>query len=727
MQPFLAKHCTMCHSAKAKVANLDLEKYKNPSLVLANQEIWDKIVRKIRTGEMPPKGRPAPAPADIKAVTEWLQAEYARYDKSGKHDPGRVTARRLNRPEYNNTIRDLTGLDLRPADQFPIDDSGYGFDNIGDVLSVSPALMEKYLTAADRITKAAIALPKVYKETSDRYRSDRTRTAGFPGSMEVKHAFPIEADYDIRIAVAGRRSTEEEGLKVVAQFDGKDEKTIDAFTPLNRPRVLDVQIRPKPGSHTIRAFLTDSGGKPFQEDKGLLVEYIEVRGPRNPAPFAPPPSHRQILICGEWPGKYDDACMRAIVENFARRAFRRPVTPREVDGFVRYAKAARDEGEVPEIALRYSLQAILVAPQFLFRIERDAKPHDPDARHPIDEFELASRLSYFLWSSMPSDTLFQLAQSKQLRKPGVLETQVQSMLADSRFTGFIDNFVGQWLELRNLDEVKPAPEKFPAFDEELRQAMKRETQLFFESVVKEDRSIVDFLDARYTFLNERLARHYGIPGVVGKEFRKVELNTPQRGGLLTMASVLTVSSYPNRTSPVIRGKFLLENFLNAPPPPPPPDVPSLEESAVGITGTLRQQMEKHRANAICASCHVRMDALGFGLENYDATGAWRDKDGSFPINAAGSLPGGLTFQTPSELKAILKSEKDDFAQCLAEKLLTYALGRGLEKNDRTFVRQIVRSVAADNYRFSRLIREVVKSPAFQSRRGEAKDDKLTAE
>ncbi|MBI3683140.1 MAG: DUF1592 domain-containing protein [Acidobacteria bacterium] len=715
VQPFLSRNCTFCHSAKAKVANLDLEKYKSASAVLADQDLWEKIARKVRTGEMPPQGRPKPDPAQIKPLLDWLDTEYARYDKSLKPDPGRVTTRRLNRAEYNNTIRDLTGLDLRPADAFPVDDSGYGFDNIGDVLSISPALMEKYLTAAEGITRAAIAVPRAYKETSDRYRTDRVKPGGPGWVLEVKHAFPIEADYDIRIGLAGRRPPQDEGLQVIALVDGAMQKSFEVYVPENRPRILDFRIRPQAGAHLLKAVLADKENKPLDADKALLVESIEVRGPYNPAPFVPPVSHKAILICGQWPGKYDDACRKRIVAEFARRAFRRPVTPQEVEGFDRYAKLALEDGETPEAALRYSLQAILVSPHFLFRIERDARRGES---HPVSEFELATRLSYFLWSSMPDETLFQLARNRQLRKPGILEQQVKRMIADARFAGFVDNFAGQWLELRNLEEVKPAPEKFPQFDDELRRAMKKETQLFFEHVARQDRGIIEFLDARYTFLNERLARHYGIPGVQGPEFRRIELNTSQRGGLLTQASLLTVSSYPTRTSPVIRGKYLLENFLNAPPPPPPPNVPNLETEGVGVTGTLRQQFEKHRSNAVCASCHVRMDALGFGLENYDAIGAWREKDGSLPIDSTGELPGGRKFSSPAELKAILLSEKEDFAQCVTEKMLTYALGRGLEKQDRPVVRQIVRSVAADDFRFSRLVLEIVKSAPFQMRRAE---------
>ncbi|MFN7934519.1 MAG: DUF1592 domain-containing protein [Bryobacteraceae bacterium] len=709
IQPFLNRHCTMCHNPKAKLGNLDLQRFTSAEKVLAEQDVWDKVAAKITHGEMPPKGRPVPASGETEALRKWLTTEYARYDKRSDHDPGRVTARRLNRFEYNNTIRDLTGLDLKPASVFPPDDSGYGFDNIGDVLSLSPALMEKYMNAASQVLREAIATPRTYKEMNDRYRVDRVPQTGPPGSIEVKHRFPVEADYTIRIAMAGRRVAEGESLRVNADLDGKTE-TFDAATPPNRPRILEWKIRTQPGTKSIKAQYS----APVEN---MLIEYLEVRGPYNPAPFTPPPSHSRILVCGEWPGKYDDACIRQIVETFARRAFRRPVTAAETEKYTRIALAAKQDGESPEQAIRYALQGILVSPHFLFRIERDTKP---GAAHPVSNFELASRLSYFLWSSMPDDALLEAA------KTGKFQGQTARMIADPKFSSFIENFTGQWLELRNLDEVKPTPEKFPQFDNALREAMKKETQLFFASLIRDNGSILDLIDAPYTFLNERLARHYGIQGVEGPEFRRVALNTPQRGGVLSHASILTVSSYPNRTSPVIRGKFLLENFLNAPPPPPPPNVPSLEESAGAMGGTLRQQMEKHRTNAVCASCHQRMDTLGFGLENYDAIGAWRDSEGGVRIDPSGALPGNRAFNSPAELRHILKSEKDAFAQCVTEKLLIYALGRGLERNDRTFVRQIVHNVAANGYSMQRLIEEVVNSAPFRMRRAEAARDKVAS-
>jgi hypothetical protein len=380
---------------------------------------------------------------------------------------------------------------------------------------------------------------------------------------------------------------------------------------------------------------------------------------------------------------------------------------------------AKAERMTTEQGIQLAIQAMLVSPYFLFRVERDPNPIDPARVHRISDIELASRLSYFLWSSTPDDELLGLAEAGKLHMPGILDPQVKRMLDDPRSAALADNFAGQWLETRNLDSVKPDPQKFPDWGPELRDAMKTETRMFFESVLREDRPLSEFLDARYTFLNERLAKHYGIAAVTGPDFRRVELSTSQRGGILSQASVLTVSSYPTRTSPVIRGKYVLQNILGAPPPPPPPDVPPLDEEAVGNTGSMRQQLEKHRANATCASCHSRMDMLGFGLENYDAIGKWRTTDGKFPVDASGTLPGGKSFSSPAELRVLLKADLSDFSRCLIEKMLTYALGRGLERYDNRTVDQINRNLAASGYGLRSLVHEVVGSFPFQSRRGEA--------
>jgi hypothetical protein len=417
-----------------------------------------------------------------------------------------------------------------------------------------------------------------------------------------------------------------------------------------------------------------------------------------------------------------------ILSTLARRAYRRPVTKAEVAALARFVELARSEGRTVEQGLQLALQAILVSPHFLFRIERDPDPTDAARVHRISDVELASRLSYFLWSSMPDEELLGLAEAGKLRAPGVLDTQVRRMLADPRAGALADNFAGQWLEIRNLDSVKPDPQKFPAWGPELRDAMKTETRLFFETLLRDDRPLSEFLDARFTFLNERLAKHYGIDGVSGPDFRRVDLTpeqSAQRGGILSHASILTVSSYPTRTSPVIRGKYVLQNILGTPPQPPPPDVPALDEAAVGSTGSLRAQLEKHRSNAVCASCHNRMDVLGFGLESYDAIGQWRTMDGKFAVDTSGTLPNGKSFASPAEMRRLLRAELAEFTRCLTEKMLTYALGRGLERYDRRTLDEIGRKLAASDYRFQTLVDGIVGSLPFQSRRGELVTERTT--
>jgi hypothetical protein len=455
----------------------------------------------------------------------------------------------------------------------------------------------------------------------------------------------------------------------------------------------------------------------------MHVDYFEIRGPFDEDKSPPPASHAKVFVCTT----KDDACAHQIVGNLARRAYRRPVTDAEVDKITGFIKLAQEHGDTFDQGVRVALEAILVSPDFLFRIEHDRAPDDPNEQHRIGDYELASRLSYFLWSSLPDDELFAAAQKGTLHQPEVLNAEVARMLHDPKSVALVDNFAGQWLQLRNLDSIKPDPDKFPEFDAELRASMKQETRLFFKNLMAEDRSVLDLLNAKYSFLNERLAKFYGIDGVTGSEFRKVDLTGTPRGGVLTQASVLTVSSYPNRTSVVIRGKWVLENLLNAPPPPPPPDVPSLDEKGLGVTVSLRQQMEIHRANPVCASCHTKMDPLGFGLENFNAIGKYRTSDGKFPIDSSGTTPDGRTFNSAVELENLIAAQPRDFAECVTEKMLTYALGRGLETYDKPAVHQIVNGLAATDYRFSKLIEAIVNSLPFQKRRGEAVKTKVAME
>ena len=731
VDPFLKSNCVPCHNAKLKVGGLNLEGYRDARSALKDREVWEKVVQKLRTGQMPPKGMPVPPAEEIASVTGWFETQFARLDRDMKPDPGRVTARRLNRVEYNNTIRDLLGVDFKPASDFPADDSGYGFDNIGDVLSLSPVLMEKYLTAAERIARKAIVADAPPKPTREKIEHFPVAGEESPAqNLTARHPFPVEGDYLVRGLVNGRH----EALLITLWLDGKEVKTFAVDTDDEAPRVGEMRLHIPAGEHELKATLLHDDTRPDAEPdpneekvkdkkkkpgRDPFVDRFEIIGPYNPhaRPLTEP--HKRIFVCGHAPGQHRPECARLIVAALARRAYRRPISDAEIASLVRFINLAQQNGDSFEQGVRVALQAILVSPHFLFRIENDPNPNNAALSHRIDDYELASRLSYFLWSSMPDQELFRLAGERKLHRPDVIDAQVRRMLLDPKSVALVENFAGQWLELRNLDSFKPDPDRFPNFDEDLRKAMRQETRMFFEAVIHEDRSILDFIDGKFTFLNERLAKHYGIAGVTGPEFRRVALTGDERSGILTQASILTVSSYPTRTSPVLRGKWILDNFLNDPPPPPPPGTPNLNESAIGATASMRQQLQQHRANPACAACHTRMDPLGFGLENYDTIGHWRTQDGKFPIDSTGTLPGGKTFSTPAEMKEILKADRAAFARCLTEKMLTYALGRGVERYDRPAVNLISRQLAASDYRFSRLVLEIVKSLPFEERHGEA--------
>ncbi|MFN0165525.1 MAG: DUF1592 domain-containing protein [Bryobacteraceae bacterium] len=742
VDPFLATHCIQCHNEKVRSGEVDLAQYRDVQRAFSQRETWEHVLRKVRSGEMPPPGLPRPLASETHAITQWIEKLIERQDRAVKPDPGRVTARRLNRTEYNNTVRDLLGVDLQPAGDFPADDAGYGFDNIGDVLSLSPVLMEKYMAAAENITRAAIYTPRPVRPTMERYQTSRSRRIGSDnasgkvlpysprGTLEARHSFPYDGEYEIRLQSIDRRRDGAAPARFILTIDGKKAAEFGSEPGDYKNRLFDHRVTLSRGIHTLGAYFppevvewatkTDppeevKPGKKIPEDRRrIFADFVEIRGPYR---VDPPPSHQRLFVCGLIKSEQNLDCARLIVGGLARRAFRRPVTPKEVDKLVSFAAMALKEGETFEHSIGYSVQAILVSPQFLFRIERDPNPNDAGVVHPIGDFELATRLSYFLWSSMPDESLCRAAAEGSLRKPAVLEVQIRRMLADPKSRALVENFAGQWLHLRNLENANPDPDRFPAFDDELRLSMLRETELFFEHLVRRDGSILDFLDAKYTFLNERLAVHYGVQGVAGDEFRRVDLEGDQRSGVLTQASILTVSSYPTRTSPVIRGKWILENILGTPPPPPPPNVPVLKEEEVGNSGSLRQQMEKHRSNPMCASCHAKMDAIGFGLENYDAIGRWRTQDGKFPVEAGGQI-GGQPFTRPAQLKALLRANPEEFARCLTEKMMTYALGRGVERYDRPAVQSILADLRAGGYRFSTLILGIVKSMPFQMRRGD---------
>ena len=723
VKPVLGQSCAPCHNDRMASGGLNVGPFLDPSSLTKQREGWERIIQKMRTGEMPPKGIPRPA-AQIDDLTKFVQAEFERADKLVKPDPGRVTARRLNRNEYSNTIRDLLAVEFRAEKDFPTDDSGYGFDNIGDVLTVSPVLMEKYIAAAERIAARAIGADPLPKPLEAQYHNkDKNIRRVDASTIEATHRIEFDGEYTVRIGLPGERAADAKPVTLGIWMDGKMLHSMQVETKpsglvyFNPYSEEQVKLFLPEGDHVFRAgFINDDfvkglSGKELYSSKGnKYLESITFIGPFESKTERA--SRKKILICDP---NSNQQCVEKIVTALARRAYRRPVTKADVAPLMKFAAMAKTEGLSTEQSIQLAIQAMLVSPHFLFRIEHDP---DPAKVHPVSDLELASRLSYFLWSSMPDDELLSLAESHKLRAPGVMAAQVKRMLANERAAALAENFAGQWLETRNLDSIKPDPQKFPEWGPELRDAMKTETRLFFESMLRENRPLSDFLDARYTFLNERLAKHYGIDGVIGPEFRRVELKSDQRGGILAQASVLTVSSYPTRTSPVIRGKYVLQNILGAAPPPPPPDVPPLDEEAVGNAGSLRQQMEKHRTNAICASCHSRMDVLGFGLENYDALGKWRTKDGKFPIDSSGTFPNGKSFTTPGEMRSLLTGNMPEFARCMIEKMLTYSLGRGLEQYDRRTVDELNRKLAASEYRFQTLVNEITGSLPFQNRRGE---------
>jgi mono/diheme cytochrome c family protein len=727
VRPVLAKSCAPCHNEALASGGLNVSAFTQPGSIAEHRQGWERILRKIRKGEMPPQGVPRPPEAQMNALVKFVQAEFERADRNVKPDPGRVTARRLNRSEYTNTIRDLLAVEFRAEKDFPTDDSGHGFDNIGDVLTISPVLMEKYLAAAERIAARAIGADPLPKPLEAEYHLKfRTVRRVDPSTIEATHRVDWDGEYLIRIGLPGERAADAKPVQMGFWMDGKLLHTMMVETKpsglvyFNPYSMEEMRLDLPEGDHVFRAgFIGDEFVKTLSEKdiynnrKNKFLDSITFVGPFPSKKEKA--SRKRILVCDPASGP---ACVEKIVATLARRAYRRPPSKAEVASLLRFVQLAESEGQSVEQGLQLAIQAMLVSPHFLFRIERDPDPTDPSKVHRISDLELASRLSYFLWSSMPDDELLKLAEAGKLRAPAVLDAQVTRMLADERSAALAENFAGQWLETRNLDMVRPDPQRFPEWGPDLRDAMKAETRMFFDAMLRENRPLAEFLDARFTFLNERLAKHYGIDGVAGPEFRRVELTTDQRGGILSHASVLTVSSYPTRTSPVIRGKFLLENILGEPPPPPPPDVPVLDEEAIGAKASLRQQLEQHRANPTCASCHNKMDVLGFGLENYDAIGKWRTMDGKFPVDVSGTLPNGKSFQSPAEMRAVLKEDVPEFARCLTEKMLIYSLGRGLERYDNRTLDDIDRKLAASGYRFQALIHEIVRSLPFQSRRGE---------
>lgn len=734
--PIVKKYCFKCHSGKEPEAGIAFAKYTDEAAMLKDRKTWERSFEMITGGNMPPADSPQPTADEKAKLLDYLQNALYHIDCTKVSDPGRVTIRRLNRAEYNNTIRDLLGVAVRPADDFPSDDVGYGFDNIGDVLSLPPLLMEKYLDAAEKIAAQAIIVtepskPKTHEfSRKDLKRSKVAQSHGDDGIILVsvgdvtaEMEFPRAGEYLLRTR-ASETPAGSEHARMEYRLDGKTLHTFDVKAADSKPETCEFKFKASRGHHKLSiAFLNDFYNEKEKDksrrDRNLIVRDVEIVGPLNIEPTELPAAHKQLLAVMPGEGKSAREAAKENLRPFLRRAFRRPPSEAELDRYVGFVDMAVKKHEPFAFGMQVAVTAILVSPHFLYRIETDKKPDDPNERHALNDYELASRLSYFLWSSMPDDQLLTQAAQGDLHHDAVLDEQVRRMLKDPKSQALVDNFAEQWLQLRILNEVTPDPEKFPEFGPELREDMKHETRRFFEYIMREDRPILEFLDGRYTFVNNRLASFYGLPEVKGDEFQKVSLEDKKRAGLLTQGSILALTSNPDRTSPVKRGKWVMEVILDQPPPPPPPNVPELAETAKAApNATLRQQLELHRQNATCNSCHRVMDQLGFGMENFDAIGRWRDMDHGKPLDTTGELPGGSRFDGPVELARVLRHKQCEFSECLTEKMLTYALGRGLEFYDRCATDKIVKTLKDQQFRFSVLVAEITKSEPFRMRRGE---------
>jgi mono/diheme cytochrome c family protein len=764
----LDKYCVTCHNQSAKTAGLALDAL-DLARVSDSAEAWETVVRKIRTGAMPPVGMPRPDKVLADGVVSWVEKEL---DRAALEDPnpGRPTLQRLNRAEYSNAVRDLLALEIDLASLLPADSAGYGFDNNADALTLSAALTERYLEAAAKISQMALGrvrgspAPETVFVPTDRNQGIRVSDDlpwGSRGGLAFRYYFPADGEYEFQIrpkqggagggyvvsagdqldvsidhAKVWTKTLSGPGFEARRRRGGDQDPDLDAERAESRDKlILDAlrfRVPVKAGSHLVQAYFVaktaafvedlfdpDLRREPYRA-RGLTdISSVTVTAPSayDAAAAVDSPSRRRLLVCQPAAAADEEPCARKIIATLARRAYRRPVTDGDLQIPLDLYRQGASKGGF-ESGLELAVRSILVSPKFMFRFEGQPEAIAPNTPYRITDLELASRLSFFLWSSIPDDELLDVATNKTLHNRAVLDQQVKRMLADPRSEALVSNFAGQWLHIRNVSGLRPSPETLFHFDDNLRQAFERETALFFESIVRENRSVLDLLDADYTFLNERLAKHYGIPGVYGERFRRVSLPADSvRRGLLGQGSILTGTSRPNRTSPVIRGKWILENIFGTPPPPPPPVVPELaEERDPRKVLPMREQLAQHRANPVCAACHAQMDQLGFALENFDAIAEWRDTYPSgAPIDAAAELPDGTVFNGPTELRKVLLNHSDEFLTTMTEKLLTYALGRGLEAADAPAVRQVKREAASADYRFASLIQGIVTSAPFQMR------------
>jgi hypothetical protein len=763
---FVEKYCSKCHSQDDPQAELVLTRFSDSDSILRERKIWMNVIKQVQSGSMPPKEQPSPATSESEKFVEHIKAIFDHADRNAKPAAGRVTMRRLNRFEYKNTIRDLIGVDFDPTSDFPSDDIGYGFDNIGDVLSLPPVLMERYLDAAEGILARAItpdppAVPKrhlssQYTEPASADVAAKLIEAGYrrldtsakegieTGPINTLYQWEASGEYTFRTKLYGVSSdgqsvqgvillygndlpnpSSDSELEAISGNFPKPAKILKTFEvtakAADQAQVIEVSIPPMANRQRV---MVGQLKKPEGQSAKLYVEHLALDGPLDTRPE----SHRQLLAVAS--GKAVAEQTREALGRFMRRAYRRSIATEELEKLAQWVDQMTAAGDKWESAMQIAMQAVLCSPKFLFRVELDDQPANTQLRK-LDPFAVASRLSYFLWSSMPDDALLDSAEKGTLEQE--LPTHIARMLADPRSSALVQSFSTQWLQIQRLESFAVDTQMFPSFNAKLKSAMLRETELFFESILKENRSVLELIDSDYTFLNEPLAKHYGISDTVGnwigqsaskpdgkpiqgESFQRVFLQDRNRGGLITQASVLAVTSNPTRTSPVKRGRWILEQFLGAPPPPPPPNVPELPSKAEDVsTASLRKRMEVHRQNPACANCHAKMDPIGFALENYDAVGAFRTKDGSFDIDASGEFSDGSKFAGPGDLKSIILAKREDFVRCLAEKMLTYALGRGIEYYDRPTIEKIVGAMPGQEYKIQSLIREIVLSEPFLKR------------